>query len=287
MGGVHFDLLNIPKKRILREDIESFINDSETKRINFASSHSNAFRRDTSNNDVVGWLNLPFDQPFECIASQELGIDRVLFKKINGKYYRRIDDEDSYIRFEGFIEKYHNLVFLRDCLDLSVALSMHESAEGVRTAIGEYEYKVKYRSNVEDVSEHKTALVSELQKRLEQLPFFKHADYVCCVPSAHPFMNEIVDELQGFAFSNISDMVMWENKDGSLKDIPTATEKLEKIDTWGFKITEDLDLTNKTVLLVDDMYQSGVTMQYVAMKLKEAGASRIYGMAIVKALSNN
>lgn len=287
MGGVHFDFLNIPMKWISREDIESFINDGETKRINFASTHNNALKRVPDSNGVVGWLNLPFIQSFESIASQELDIDKVLFQNSNGKFFRRIDDEDSYNQFEEFINNYNDLVFLRDCLDLSIALSMHESAIGIRTSIGEHEFKVKYRAAEEDISEHKIALIDEMQKRLDQLPFFKHADYVCCVPSAHPFMNEIVDKLQGFAFSNISDMVMWENKDGSLKDIPTATAKLEKIDTWGFKITEDLDLTNKTVLLVDDMYQSVVTMQYVAMKLKEAGASRVYGMAIVKALSNN
>ena len=100
-------------------------------------------------------------------------------------------------------------------------------------------------------------------------------------------MNEIVEMLHGVTFSNISDKVRWENKDGSLKDIHSAKEKLDKIDTWGFKIIEDIDLTHKTVLLMDDMYQSGVTMQYVAMKLKEAGAARVYGIAIVKSLGNN
>ena len=73
-------------------------------------------------------------------------------------------------------------------------------------------------------------------------------------------------------------------KDGSLKNIETAEEKLDMIQSWGFRVTEGMDLKNKTILLLDDMYQSGVTMQYVAMRLKEAGAKRVFGMAIVKSL---
>ena len=288
MCDVNFDMLinNVPRKSISRETIQLLINDDATKRINFAYTHNNALKRDTKSN-VIGWLNLPFAQPFECIASCELGLGRVLYPQENGKYYRRIDDEESFTMFEKFIEKYNDIVFLRDCLDLSIALSMHESDIDQRTTIGQCEYMVKYRADKEDVSEYKKVLIDELQKRLEQLPYFKDADYICCIPSSHTFMNEIVNELHDFSFSNISDRVVWENKDGSLKNIPTATEKLEKIDTWGLKIDNDIDLRNKTILLVDDMYKSGVTMQYVAMKLKEAGVSRVYGIAIVKELSNN
>ena len=36
----------------------------------------------------------------------------------------------------------------------------------------------------------------------------------------------------------------------------------------------------------DDLYMSGATLQYVAMKLKEAGASRVLGITIVKSKSN-
>ena len=72
-----------------------------------------------------------------------------------------------------------------------------------------------------------------------------------------------------------------------MKDVVTADEKLSLIDSWGFELSTDLSLDGKVVLLVDDMYQSGVTMQYVAMKLKEAGAKRVFGICICKALSNN
>ena len=42
----------------------------------------------------------------------------------------------------------------------------------------------------------------------------------------------------------------------------------------------------KDIILVDDLYMSGTTLQYVAMKLKEAGARKVFGLCFVKSLSN-
>lgn len=43
----------------------------------------------------------------------------------------------------------------------------------------------------------------------------------------------------------------------------------------------------ENLLLVDDLYKSGLTMQYVAMMLKNAGCSRVFGLTLVKSLGNN
>lgn len=48
-----------------------------------------------------------------------------------------------------------------------------------------------------------------------------------------------------------------------------------------------MDLKEKCILLVDDLYKSGLTMQYVAMMLKNAGCSRVFGLTLVKSLGNN
>lgn len=169
---------------------------------------------------------------------------------------------------------------------------MHEyypegTVDPVRTTIGQHEYLLKYHSDTCDTSASKEALIAEMQLRLDQLPYFKLADYICAVPSSKPFMREIISGLKGFNFSDISDHVFWTNKTGSLKEIETAEGKLAAIDTWGFTISDDVDLKGKTVLLVDDMYQSGVTMQYIGMKLKDAGVKRVFGMTLCKALGNN
>ncbi|MBF0334071.1 MAG: nickel-dependent hydrogenase large subunit, partial [Alphaproteobacteria bacterium] len=38
------------------------------------------------------------------------------------------------------------------------------------------------------------------------------------------------------------------------------------------------------VILIDDKYQSGVTLQYVASRLYQAGARRVYGLCAVKTM---
>ena len=88
-------------------------------------------------------------------------------------------------------------------------------------------------------------------------------------------MRDIIDGLDGFDFTDISDKVLWTDKNGSLKNVETAEEKLDMIKSWGLTFGADLELKDKTVLLVDDMYYSGVTMQYIAMKMKELGANAV------------
>ena len=265
--------------------ILAILNDNKPRRINFASNHVNALRRKEGGGNV-GVLILPFDNTFEAIARNYLSINQVLFasKYENGKYYRIIKTEEEYKKIESFIEDYKELVFLRDTLDLSVALSMHDSAPNVRTEFGEHEYRLKYRSEQEDTKEDFNVLLNEFQRRLESLPFFKEADYICAIPSSKDFLRNIIAGLKGFNFTDISDFVSWENKYCGLKDIKSKEKKLEVVQSWGLIICEGIDLKGKTVLLVDDLYKSGVTMQYVAMCLKEAGAERVFGMSLVKSI---
>lgn len=277
----------VPQKKVDLEVIRDFIEDENPKRIHFATYHRNALRRVEGKGNVVGRLVLPFNEPFDCIARKSLSMDSFLFaSKFGSGYYRQIFSENEFLQVEGFIEQVKDLVFLRDTLDLSVALSMHETEPGIRTALGEHEFKVKYRADSTDVSVDKEALAVEMQRRLEDLPYFKFADYICAVPSSKPFMKEIIGSLNGFNFVDISNQIGWENKSGSLKDVTTAEEKLDMIQAWGLWFEEDMDLNGKTVLLVDDMYQSGVTLQYIAMRMKDAGAKRVFGMTLVKSLGN-
>lgn len=282
-----FIFMGVPRRDVDLDTINAFIEDDGVKRINFAFYHNNALRRIEGNKDVVGKLVLPFDEPFNVIAKKCLNMDNMLFpSKFGNNFYRQIYSEKEYKALEGFIAQYKDIVFLRDTLDLSVALSMHEKEPEVRTVLGEHEYQLKYQSAQKDTTSDRDALTAEMQKRLEELPYFKLADYICAVPSSNPFMRDIIADLDGFSFTDISDKVSWTDKNGSLKNVETAEEKLDMIQSWGLTFDADLDFKDKNVLLVDDMYYSGVTMQYIALKMKESGAKRVFGMALVKSLGN-
>jgi hypothetical protein len=286
--NLRLQLASVPEKRITRDSLMDFIHDEDTKRINFASTHASSLHKDENG---MGWINLPFTETFEYFARKELELSRVLFRRSNGKgYYRRIAENEEYSKCESFWSKYWNLVFLKDCLDLSVALSMHETMEEERpkrTELGQHEYNLKYHSGHMDTSVDSQYIVKLLQHWLNELPYYNWADYICAVPSRHPFMKGLIKNLTDFDFVDISDCLSWQNKVGDVKNQTSAEAKLNLIDSWGLRIDEALNLKDSTVLLVDDMYRSGVTMQYIAMKLKEHGVKRVFGLALCKALGND
>ena len=68
-------------------------------------------------------------------------------------------------------------------------------------------------------------------------------------------------------------------KDAILEDKLGVLEGTIEVDPGPFE--------DKVVLLVDDLYQSGVSMNYVAMLLLEDGAKKVYGFACEKTCSND
>ncbi len=278
-----FTLSGVPQKAITRDKLVEFISDEGTKRINFASSHSHALYR-SSKGKHVGIIKLPFKDTIEAILKNKFGA--TLFKsQFDDKYYWNIDSEKDYASFEEFVQEYNEIVFLRDNLDISFALSMNYNGDE-RTPIGELEYQAKFNDNEEAEEE----LNEVCNQWIDKLPFLKEADYICAMPSSNPgegsLPHRIIANLEGFDFEDISDSITWTSKTRSIKDARSPEEKLEILEESGLQISEELDIKRKTVLLFDDLYMSGISMQYVAMKLKEAGASRVFGLCTVKSRSN-
>lgn len=282
MSNYNYILSGVPPKTITRDKLVEFIGDEGTKRINFATNHSHALKK--KEGDVGGVINLPFRDTIEPIMKNKLGTD--LFPSKYEGVWRGINSDEEYARFEEFIKEYNEIVFLRDNLDLSLALSMNYDGDE-RTAIGELEYQAKFHDN-EESEEQLTKICYDC---IDKLPFMKESDYICAMPSSDHskigLPNRIVANLKGFDFEDISDKVKWTSKTRSNKDAKSPLEKLENLEESGLEISKDVDLNGKTVLLFDDLYMSGVSMQYVAMKLKEAGANRVFGLCTVKSRSNS
>lgn len=69
----------------------------------------------------------------------------------------------------------------------------------------------------------------------------------------------------------------------------------DKIDIWNeiysdtskFKFTGKVDIMDKDVIIIDDLYQSGVSMWSYAKFLKSLGAKRVMGISAVKSLRDS
>jgi hypoxanthine-guanine phosphoribosyltransferase len=270
----------IPKK-ITRDKLIEFIGDHATKRINFAGSHAHALKKNEKGEG--GKITLPFNDTIGSIIHDVTGKD--LFSSQYGGYWRGIYSDEEYASFEEFVNEYKDIVFLRDHLDLSLALSMNFEGDE-HTHIGELEVQAKFHHNKKAEAE----LTGVCNKWIKKLPFLKEADYICAMPGSsaatESLPHRIVSHLEGFDFEDISDSASWTSKTRSVKDAESAEEKLQILEESGLQIAERLDLKGKTVLLFDDLYMSGLSMQYVAMKLKEAGAARVFGLCTVKSRSN-
>jgi len=276
---LHF--LNLPIKKISLESIKELNEDTGAKRINFASSHKHAL----SKSDVGGKIRLPFKDSIAPFIEAKLGSETVLFpSKFDNSVWRGISSDDEYDNFKDFIEENNEIVFLRDNLDLSICLSMNFDDEGQHTQIGELEYQAKFNENQDAESE----LVDICKVWFESSPYYKLADYICSVPCTNKndisLPKRIINSLSGFDFEDISDQIYWKSKTKKVKDAGSMEEKLVILEESDLRI--DKDLSGKTIILMDDLYMSGLSLQYVAMKLKEAGAERVFGLCLVKSRSN-
>ena len=62
----------------------------------------------------------------------------------------------------------------------------------------------------------------------------------------------------------------------------------QKLDAIGGTVAIDAAaVRDRTILLVDDLYQSGASINYVAMTLQQAGARAILGLAAEKTCRND
>lgn len=284
----NYKFLGVSCHSIDLDDLKIFmVDDGSAKRINFATSHANALRKDPSGKPFA-WFNVPFRQTIEPLLKKEIGkSDFSLFlNKTTGKPFRMVCSEEEYNKILAFMDKYRDVVFLRDCLDLSISLSMNMIDQYNRTEIGELEYQAKYHPEIPEYQNVIMALTARMQNLLEAMPYFKDVDYICVIPSRHTFMRDIVAGLHGFNFSDISSTLSW-HKASELKNAESVEEKFDALVHSDLVITDDIDLKGKNVLLVDDLYKSGLTMQYVAMKLKNVGCARVFGITLVKSLGNN
>lgn len=269
----------IVQPEITKEVVEYIKNSPPPHRIHFATTHSEALKRNKGSS-FIGSFSIPFSNTVEPFFNSVTGLDLFPNKADPVKKWRSIKDEDEFNIIAGFISKFKNLVFLKDALALSAAFDFNKIDNETHTKIG----KLRKRTKFEGDLRAKEILVNRIPEKIKNIPFYCESDVICAVPSGRSFLKEIAGSVsKGLKISDVSDCIRWTDKRENIIDTP-IDKKWEKLEESGLVV--DADLTGKTVLLLDDLYQSGITMQYVAMKLQKAGAVRIYGLSIVKSLND-
>ncbi|MDA0245128.1 MAG: phosphoribosyltransferase family protein [Chloroflexi bacterium] len=272
------------KPKISKELVRQ-IQGMRPSRICFSTTHTTALKQ-YIDQKWLGSFSIPFTESIGEIFHKETGYALQKGNRENN-FWISIQTEEVYAKIEQFVEKYGTRVFLRDTLDLSLALSEYLIGQDVRTKIGEWEYQAKYCGNLEAVD----CLFKECITVIESTPCYSDGDcLICAVPASDPqipsmnlpvtIANRISEKLSR---QNMCEDIFWATTKEQVKDL-SIEQKWDALESADLIVK--CDLSGKKILLIDDMYQSGTTMQYVAMKLQEKGAESIYGLSLVKSRSN-
>lgn len=257
--------------------------EKEPKRIHFATSHQNALNK---NNKGVSFdtFNIPFGEGFLNLFPWEM------FPNRHDRYHchsfwRSISNDVEYREIEAWITKQKDIVFLRDCLFTSIAIDLNMSKPGQYTEIGQWENNAKKHQCSESIN----ALISKVLETIAQFKLYNDADFVCAVPAHGVKTFDLPKEIAAGIITCLEkdDLTQHFSMPKPKAKIKTVRYE-EKWDQWEQTgLTFNECLKDKRVILIDDKYQSGITIQFVASKLLEAGASAVLGLCLVKTLSDD
>jgi len=195
----------------------------------------------------------------------------------------------------AWVAKVSPFVAIRDCLALSFALD-YDRQQGnpnmPQTEVGKLRSRAKpYEKAVTaDVRAAARELSAACLKTLKSLKCYEVADTVAAMPPARTdkefdLPQTLAAEIcRRWSRPDLSAAVRTVRSRPPIKN-SALLDKLNAID--GTVEADAAAFRGKSVLLIDDIYQSGVSMNYVGMVLIEAGARKVLGLACEKTCTND
>ena len=256
------------------------------RKISFAYDHKDALRK-SEVGDRYGVFRVKFCETIQFIFQYGTRISPKEDQYSDG-FWVPIDTESDFEVVKNWIDQQGSLHFLRDCLTLSVALDKNrvDNTATQRTKIGELEDRAKRQKNISAAKE----IAGLMVEKIKDLPGYRAAKFVCGVPSFNQErynLPSILAELISIDLSiiDLTPQFRIQNEKRSLKNL-SANQKWDEWERVGAKL--DYTLPDRaSVILIDDKYQSGYTIQFLGSRLILAGAHRVYGMCAVKTLRDD
>ena len=196
--------------------------------------------------------------------------------------------EEEIEQIEEWERNQGSLIYLRDCLSLSVAVESNftDNTSGQYTTMGDLEHNGKNNRDKNAINQ----LADIVSQVIQYLPFYKDADLICSVPPRPDKVFDLPSSVTKLVSTKVGKQDVTDGFvfNGQKTSVKAATFD-EKWNVWedaqvSFQNGSDFNVNDKTIILIDDKYQSGITIQYIAMKLQQAGAHEVYGLSFVKTL---
>ncbi len=243
-------------------------------------------------------LVLPFRETFENAFGTMCGdLNHHAYTGQNGRCTIFLNDSQSDQRAvekaTEWIAVVGNYVGIRDCLALSFALDYRMEGgdpQKSKTQIGVLCRRAKpYQGNANYDRAAARKLAEECVGFLQNMTAYDSADCVVAVPPSRP---DKPFDLATYLASEIALAVGKPDLSGTVKTVKAraqlkATCVEEKLDELKGAVSADPEsFKGKKVLIVDDLYQSGVSVNYLGMLLQRAGAKKLFSLACEKTVGN-
>ena len=175
--------------------------------------------------------------------------------------------------------------------DVGFALANHtEIHDGKRdyTAIGRMVYEFKYQGN----RSHLDKLASEIINFINENEKYKKADCIVAVPATASdrdydpvsLIAQEISERAGIPFAE--NVLVKTRKTRPQKELVNVTQKKLNVKN-AFAINDRGKIYHKTIILLDDLYDSGATLNECARALRSAGAEKVLVLALTRTVHSS
>lgn len=244
-------------------------------------------------------LLLPFPNTYENAFLSMCQTDAYAHHASTGKlclYLRGLDPKagppEEVTKWVETVGKY---VAMKDFLALSFALDFERDRgdpSRPQTTVGSLRSRAKPydREPTADTVQAAHELGDRCLAFLEEMNCYKSADCVVATPPSDPSKEYSLPRIlaeriaKGWGRENLTKDVKTIQPRGSVRKVVLA-EKLDLlIGTVG---VDEGVFQGRKVLLIDDLYQSGISINYCALMLLRAGARKVFGLACEKTCRND
>lgn len=248
-------------------------------RICFATVHANALKENTG--QYAERTPYKFDLRFRqgVVSEFFLGTGIRMRESPYGFWTPLSAEQADVVR--AWMAEQGTRVYLKDLFDCSIALG-ERTVDNRETELGELFTAAKY--------ERLDGAIAELAKRsAETISAMKSFQNVKCLSCPPPRSGKdfdlpttialLVSRKTGIPFMELG---AWQGEKGQLKDV-AADKKWSELERVGFAPNSQLKRVDGAILILDDIYQSGTTLNFMRSKLTAQGIARASSLSLVKA----
>jgi hypothetical protein len=241
---------------------------------------------------------LPFCETFDNALLTMCTVDNIGLRKgkeDRGFTFIKDGSDEALEKVRDWLRLVGSYVAIRDCLAISFALD-YDREEGnpdkPQTKMGALRSRAKTYDKVPTADTYRAAneLVNECLDFLGEMTCYNTTTCVVGMPPSRPdkpfdLPKYLADGISSkLGVRDLTHMVKTIKERPQLKDA-RLDKKLDSIE--GTVSVDTQSLKDQTVLLIDDIYQSGISTNYIAMLMLEAGAKKVYGLACEKTCRND